>query len=79
MVIKLHLHDELYIHIQAKQAAKTTNEIINYYKKAVSVVLKPPALNYMGFDYNLHKASFKHAINSYSQIRYALLLSLVIH
>ena len=46
MVIKLHLHDELYIHIQAKQAAKTTNEIINYYKKAVSVVLKPPALNW---------------------------------
>ena len=33
MVIKLHLHNELYIHIQAKQAAKTTNEIINYYKK----------------------------------------------
>ena len=30
-------------------------------------MLKPPALNYMGFDYNLHKASFKHAINSYSQ------------
>ena len=33
MVIKLHLHNELYIHNQAKQAAKTTNEIINYYKK----------------------------------------------
>ena len=41
-------------------------------------MLKPPALNYMGFDYNLRKASFKHAINSYSQIRYALLLSPVI-
>ena len=33
MVIKLHLHDELYIHIRVRQAAKTTNEIIDYYKK----------------------------------------------